>query len=71
MNSIAIYLAYQLTKGWIIAIGRTWLGNGLFEGTYGALAQSLLVLAVLWTFCWWLWKRKGAETRGQAVPLRS
>lgn len=58
MNSIAIYLAYQLTKGWIIAIGRTWLGSALFEGTTGPLMQSLLVLAVLWTFCWWLWKRK-------------
>jgi len=58
MNSIAIYLAYQLTAGWIRSIGRIWLGNGLFEGTYGALAQSLLVLGVLWTFCWWLWRRK-------------
>ena len=58
MNSIAIYVAYQLTGGWIRSIGRTWLGNALFEGTYGALLQSLLVLAVLWTFCWWLWKRK-------------
>lgn len=58
MNSIAIYVAYQLTAGWIRSVGRTWLGNGLFEGTTGALTQSLLVLAVLWTFCWWLWKRK-------------
>ena len=38
--------------------GRTWLGSALFEGTTGPLMQSLLVLAVLWTFCWWLWKRK-------------
>ncbi|MCX6888920.1 MAG: DUF5009 domain-containing protein [Verrucomicrobia bacterium] len=58
MNSIAIYVAYQLTAGWIRSIGKTWLGSGLFEGTYGALTSSLLVLAVLWTFCWWLWKRK-------------
>jgi len=58
MNSIAIYVAYQLTAGWIRSVGKTWLGNELFTGTYGALAQSLLVLAVLWVFCWWLWKRK-------------
>ena len=58
MNSIAIYVAYQLTGGWIRSVGRTWLGNALFEGTTGPLMQSLLVLAVLWTFCWWLWKRK-------------
>ena len=58
MNSIAIYVAYQLTGGWIRSIGKTWLGSGLFEGTYGALASSLLVLAVLWTFCYWLYRRK-------------
>ena len=58
MNSIAIYVAYQLTAGWIRSVGKTWLGNSLFEGTYGALTSSLLVLIVLWTFCWWLWKRK-------------
>jgi predicted acyltransferase len=58
MNSIAIYLAYQLTAGWIRAIGRTWLGKEIFEGTYGALNQSVLVLAALWTFCFWLYRRK-------------
>ena len=58
MNSIAIYLAYQLTAGWIRAIGRTWFGKEIFEGTYGALNQSVLVLAALWTFCFWLYKRK-------------
>jgi len=58
MNSIAIYVAYQLTGGWIRSIGKTWLGNGLFTGTTGGLASSLLVLGVLWTFCWCLCRRK-------------
>ena len=58
MNSIAIYLAYQLTAEWIRAIGRTWFGKGVFEGTYGSLLQSLLVLGVLWTFCYWLYRRR-------------
>ena len=58
MNSIAIYVAYQLTAGWIRSVGKTWLGNSLFEGTTGALTSSLLVLIVLWTFSGWLWKRK-------------
>ena len=40
--------------GFIRNVGRTWLGNGLFEGTTGPLMQSLLVLAILWTFYWWL-----------------
>ena len=42
----------------IRSVGRTWLGNALVEGTTDPLMQSLRVLAVLWTFCWWLWKRK-------------
>jgi predicted acyltransferase len=58
MNSIAIYVAYQLTAGWIRSVGKTWLGSGLFAGTTGTLASSLLVLGVLWTFCWWLYRRK-------------
>jgi hypothetical protein len=46
------------SAGWIRSVGKTWLGSGLFEGTYGALASSLLVLGILWTFCWWLYHRK-------------
>ncbi len=40
-----------LVGGWIRSVGKTWLCNDLFAGTYGALASSLLVLGVLWTFC--------------------
>ena len=49
---------HQVGAVWIRSVGRTWFGSGLFEGTTGHLAQSLLVLAVLWSCCWWLWKRK-------------
>ncbi len=58
MNSIAIYMAYQLTGSWIRSTGRTWLGNTLFEGPYGGLMQSLFVVGVLWSFCFWLYRRK-------------
>jgi heparan-alpha-glucosaminide N-acetyltransferase len=58
MNSIAIYLAYQLTAGWIRSIGKTWLGIGTFGGEWSAFIASLWVLAVLWTFCYWLYRRK-------------
>jgi hypothetical protein len=44
--------------GWLRSVGKTWLGNDLFTGTTGALASSLLVLGVLWTFCGWLYRRK-------------
>jgi hypothetical protein len=44
--------------GWIRSVGKTWLGNGLAEGTIGARAAGLLVPGVLWTFCYWLYRRK-------------
>jgi hypothetical protein len=47
-----------LVGGLIRSVGKTRLGNGLAEGTIGAFAQSLLVLGVLWTFCYWLYRRK-------------
>ena len=33
--------------GWIRSVGKTWLGNDLFAGTTGALAQSLVNLSAL------------------------
>ncbi|MFM8905835.1 MAG: acyltransferase family protein [Verrucomicrobiota bacterium] len=58
MNSIAIYLAYQLTAGWIRSVGKGWFNIGSFGAEWSALFSSLWVLTVLWTFCYWLWKRK-------------
>jgi len=42
----------------IRSVGKTWLGNDLFTGTTGGLASSLLVLGVLWIFCWWPYREK-------------
>jgi len=57
MNSIAIYLAHQLLAGWIKATAKTWLGAAAFAGTDGVVWQNLVVLAVLWLWCWWLYRR--------------
>ena len=57
LNSIAIYLAHQLLAGWIKATAKTWLGAALFAGAYGVVWQNLIVLAVLWLWCWWLYRR--------------
>ncbi len=43
---------------WSHSVRKTWLGNDFFTGTTGGLASSLLVLGVLWTLCWWLYRRK-------------
>ncbi len=58
MNSIAMYVMSQLMGGWVRSRWRMHLGERAFEGLYGPLWSSLLVLLVLWLFCVWLYKRK-------------
>ena len=57
LNSIAIYLAHQLLAGWIKSTAKTWLGAATFAGAYGVVWQNLVVLAVLWLWCCWLYRR--------------
>lgn len=57
MNSIAIYLAYQLLSGWIGATAKCWLGSAMFAGVYGPVWQNTIVFATLWLWCWWLYRR--------------
>jgi heparan-alpha-glucosaminide N-acetyltransferase len=57
MNSIAIYLAHQLLAGWIRATAKTWLGAAVSAGPFGVVWQNLIVLTVLWLWCWWLYRR--------------
>jgi predicted acyltransferase len=58
MNSIAIYVAYNLLGGWLRSIGRTYLGGEIFDGAYGPFWSSLFVMAALWLMCLWLYRRK-------------
>ena len=58
MNSIAIYLMYQLLSGWIASTLRTYIGQDIFKGTYGSFWQRGSVLVVLWLACLWLYRRK-------------
>ena len=57
MNPIAIYLAQQLLAGWIKSTATTWLGAAMFSGPYGVVWQNIVVVAVLWLWCWWLYRR--------------
>ncbi len=58
MNSLAIYLAYQLCGGWLKALARTWLGASTFTGIYGEALLCLTALGALWLFCYWLYRQK-------------
>jgi predicted acyltransferase len=65
MNSVAMYVMAHLWDGWIwktyqthINVNFPRLNEILYKGTYSPILQSALVLATLWWFCYWLYKRK-------------
>lgn len=58
MNSITIYLLYQLSQSWIREALLKHLGPSWFSGPLGPMAERCSVLLVLWLLCWWLWRQK-------------
>ncbi|WP_113960235.1 acyltransferase family protein [Roseimicrobium gellanilyticum] len=58
MNSITVYLLFQLSGGWIRETLARHLGADWFTGPYGPMMSRLGVLAVIWLLCWWLWRQK-------------
>ena len=69
MNSIFVYLGFQLSSGWIrtnfarhfgllgAEIERV-LQMELFSGPYQQMAQRAGVLLVLWLLAWWLYRQR-------------
>jgi heparan-alpha-glucosaminide N-acetyltransferase len=59
MNSIFIYSLGQIgLKAWLNRGLGNFTGNFQFLGDLGAIPQHVLVLAVMWSACYWLYKRK-------------
>jgi predicted acyltransferase len=58
VNSMAIYLMGQLMRGWVRQQLETHLPRVLLSGRFGPAWTSLLVLAVFWTICLWMYRRK-------------
>jgi predicted acyltransferase len=58
MNCTAMYLMWQLWKGWVLRSIESHLGRAPFEGTYGPIVASLAWTAVLWAVCFWMYRRK-------------
>jgi predicted acyltransferase len=58
MNSILMYLGYQLCSGWIRETLAKHLGHDLFTGPYQAMTERSGVLLVLWLACLWLWRQR-------------
>jgi predicted acyltransferase len=59
MNSIFIYSLGQIgIKGWLNSGLKNFTKDFRFLGDLGAIPQSILVLAVMWYMCYWLYRRK-------------
>lgn len=70
MNSIAMYVLAQLTKGWFTRMlrittnfidGMTGTSASAFlfgDGTFVRIYQSIAVVVMLWLVCFWLYRRK-------------
>ena len=59
MNSIFVYSLGQIgLKGWLDRGLRSFTGNFQFLGDLGSIPQHILVLAVMWYLCYWLYQRK-------------
>ncbi|MEX0641948.1 MAG: DUF5009 domain-containing protein, partial [Pirellulales bacterium] len=58
MNSLVMYLLAALADGWVCRTLNTHFGPLLFNGTFGPIVESLVVVAIFWLFCWWLYRRR-------------
>jgi len=58
MNSIFVYLGFQLSSGWIRDTAARHLGPEFYSGDYATMAQRTTVLVVLWLLAWWLYRQK-------------
>ena len=57
MNSLFIYCVHELLKGWIDHSLMVFTGGYKFLGSFGPVAQSCSVLAVIWLLAYWMYKR--------------
>jgi predicted acyltransferase len=58
MNCTAMYLMWQMFKGWVSQSIRTHFGHALFDTAYGPIWASLAWTFVLWLICLWMYRRK-------------
>ena len=57
MNSIFIYMLWQLFNGWIDRTAAIFTGRFALAGAFGPAMQACLCAAVMWYACHWLYRR--------------
>jgi heparan-alpha-glucosaminide N-acetyltransferase len=58
MNSIFIYSFSQVLRGWLNRGVGVFTGHFWYLGDLGAIPQNIVVLAIMWSMCYWLYKNK-------------
>lgn len=58
MNCIFIYSFSQVLRGWLARGVGNFTGKFEFLGDFGAIPLNLVVMAIMWYFCYWLYQRK-------------
>ena len=58
MNSIFIYSFSQVLRGWLDRGVKIFTGNFWYFGDLGAIPQNLVLLAIMWYLCYWLYQKK-------------
>jgi predicted acyltransferase len=58
MNSIFIYSFSQVLRGWLDRGVGVFTGRFWYLGDLGAIPQNIVVLAIMWYMCYWLYKHK-------------
>jgi predicted acyltransferase len=61
MNSIAVYVMAQLSKGWLYRTITTHFGSRIFDflgETYEPLLAELWILLAIWLICYWLYRQR-------------
>ncbi|MGH9630307.1 MAG: acyltransferase family protein [Bryobacteraceae bacterium] len=58
MNSIFVYVIFQMFRGGVENVVGALTGHFVWIGTLAPVAQATATLAVIWYFCYWLYQRK-------------
>jgi predicted acyltransferase len=57
-NAIFIYSLSEVLHGWLNRSVAVFTGKFWFLGAFGPVAQTCAVLLVMWSLCYWLYRRK-------------
>jgi predicted acyltransferase len=57
-NAIFIYSLDEVLRGWLNKSVAVFTGKFYFLGAFAPVAQSCAVFLVMWSFCYWLYRRK-------------